>query len=160
MESGWDALLKKVHKGVDADQMLEAGLALREAGMDLWAIILLGLAGQEGSQTHIEETIRMMNAMKPRHLSAMTYTPVEGTPMYEEVRSGAFQCITPRQALQETRRLIEGLTVEPLHITANHPSNYLPIKGGLLEDRARLLQLIDHALDGEIGIRTDRPRVL
>ena len=160
VESGWDALLKKVHKGVDADQMLEAGLALREAGMDLWAIILLGLAGQEGSQTHIEETIRMMNAMKPRHLSAMTYTPVEGTPMYEEVRSGAFQCITPRQALLETRSLIEGLTVEPLHITANHPSNYLPIKGGLPEDRARLLQLIDRALDGEIGIRTDRPRVL
>lgn len=160
MESGWDALLKKVGKGVSAQQMLEAGLALKEAGMELWDIILLGLAGPEGSEEHIARSVEMVNAMAPRHLSAMTYMPVEGTPMYDDVVSGRFTCITPEQALLETRRLIAGLTVEPLHITANHPSNYLPIKGGLPEDRTRLLELIDGALSGEIGYRQGRPRVL
>ena len=160
METGWDALLKKVHKGVSADEMLEAGVRLRESGMEVWDIVLLGLAGPEGSETHIAESVKMINAMRPRHLSAMTYTPVEGTPMYEDVRAGRFTCVTPRQALLETRRLIEGLTVEPLHITANHPSNYLPIKGGLPEDRERLLALIDSALSGETSIRAGRPRVL
>lgn len=161
METGWDALLKKVNKGVDAQQMLEAGLRLKAAGLELWDIVMLGLAGPgEASRIHIEETVKMVNAMAPRHLSAMTYMPVEGTPMYEDTRAGRFTCITPQEALLETRQLIAGLTVEPLHITANHPSNYLPIKGGLPEDRASLLELIDSALNGETQIRTGRPRVL
>ena len=160
METGWDELLRKVGKGVSAEQMLEAGIRLREAGMEVWDIILLGLAGQEGSRKHIEESVKMVNAMKPRHLSAMTYVPVEGTPMYEDVRAGRFTCITPEQALLETKWLIEGLSVDPLHITANHPSNYLPIKGGLPEDRKQILALIDSALSGETAIRSGRPRVL
>lgn len=160
METGWDQLLKKVGKGVSAEQMLEAGLRLKEAGMEVWDIILLGLAGQEDSRTHIEESVKMINAMKPRHLSAMTYVPVEGTPMYEDVCAGRFTCITPQQALLETRWLVEGLRVDPLHITANHPSNYLPIKGGLPEDRERILTSINAALEGDAAIRTERPRVL
>lgn len=160
METGWGELLRKVGKGVSAEQMLEAGLRLKHAGMEVWDIILLGLAGQDGSRKHIEESIRMINAMQPRHLSAMTYVPVEGTPMYEDVQAGRFTCITPQQALLETKWLVEGLRVEPLHITANHPSNYLPIKGGLPEDRERILSLLDAALEGETALRTERPRVL
>lgn len=161
METGWDALLRKVGKGVGAEEMLEAGLRLREAGMELWDIILLGLAGAgEPSRIHIEKSVEMINAMAPRHLSAMTYVPVEGTPMYRDVMEGRFTCLTPREALLETKWLIEGLRVEPLHITANHPSNYLPIKGGLPEDRERLLKMIDGALAGDTNLRTQRPRVL
>ncbi len=160
METGWDALLKKVGKGVSAHEMLEAGVRLRESGIEVWDIILLGLAGPEGSRTHIEESIKMVNAMRPRHLSALTYTPVEGTPMYEDIRAGRFTCLTPQQALLETKWLIEGLDVNPLHITANHASNYLPIKGGLPEDKAQLLNLINSALNGETAIRTMRPRGL
>ena len=80
--------------------------------------------------------------------------------MFEDVKAGRFICVSPRQALMETKWLIEGLDVAPLHITANHPSNYLPIKGGLPEDRERLLSLIDSALDGDTAIRAGRPRVL
>lgn len=160
METGWDELLRKVGKGVSAEEMLEAGVRLRESGMEVWDIVLLGLAGQDGSRKHIEESVKMVNAMKPRHLSAMTYVPVEGTPMYEDVRSGRFTCITPEQALLETKWLVEGLKVDSLHITANHPSNYLPIKGGLPEDREQILRLIDRALEGETAIRTERPRIL
>ena len=161
METGWGDLLKKVGKGVSAEEMLEAGLRLREAGMELWDIVLLGLAGSgEASRIHIEKSIEMINAMQPRHLSAMTYMPVEGTPMYNDVLAGRFTCLTAAEALLETKWLIEGLKVEPLHITANHPSNYLPIKGGLPEDKERLLAMINGALDGEISIRSGRPRVL
>jgi radical SAM superfamily enzyme YgiQ (UPF0313 family) len=161
METGWGELLKKVGKGVTAEEMLEAGTRIRQAGMELWDIILLGLAGPgEASRTHIQKSVEMINAMRPRHLSAMTYTPVEGTPMYNDVMAGRFTCLTPKEALLETKWLVEGLKVDPLHITANHPSNYLPIKGGLPEDRERILALIDSALDGETAIREGRPRVL
>ena len=121
--------------------------------MDLWVMILLGLAGPEGSHKHIEESIKMVNVMKPRHMSALTYMPEPGTPMYNDIINGKFTCITPQQALMETRQLIEGLTVEPLHVTANHASNYLPLKGGLPEDKAKFLNLIDQALAGKIGLQ-------
>lgn len=109
VETGWDTLLKKVNKGVNAQQMLEAGLRLKEAGLELWAIVMLGLAGPgEASATHIQKTVEMINAMAPRHLSAMTYMPVEGTPMYQDILAGRFTCLTPREALLETRGLIAG----------------------------------------------------
>ena len=50
VETGSDALLQKVRKGVTAQEMLEAGVRLREAGFDLWAIVLMGLAGQGRSE--------------------------------------------------------------------------------------------------------------
>ena len=42
VESGSDAVLKAINKGVTAAQMLEAGQKLVAAGFDLWAIIIMG----------------------------------------------------------------------------------------------------------------------
>lgn len=161
VETGWSELLRKVGKGVSAEEMLEAGVRLREAGMDLWIMILLGLAGTgEPSRTHIERSVELVNAMRPRHLSALTYVPEPGTPMYRDIQAGRFCCISAEEALLETKWLVEGLQVEPLHFTANHASNYLPLKGGLPEDRAHFLAQLEGALSGETGIRQGRHRVL
>ena len=51
------------------------------------------------------------------------------------------------------RVLIEHLDVDPLHFTSNHASNYLPLKGGLPEDREKFLSLLDQALAGKIRLR-------
>ena len=156
-----DELLSAICKGVNAQEMLKAGLMLREAGMDLWVMVLIGLAGRgEPSHRHAVETAEMMNVMKPRHLSALTYTPVPDTAMYDDIMAGRFQPVTPREALEETRTLLEHLTVEPLHFTSNHPSNYVTLKGGLPEDRAAMLAQLDGALKGERPIRSERSRVL
>ena len=81
VESGSDAVLKAINKGVTAAQMLEAGQKLVAAGFDLWAIIIMGLTGQDGDwEEHILSTARMINEMRPRHLSAMTFAPAKGTP--------------------------------------------------------------------------------
>ena len=49
--------------------------------------------------------------------------------------------------------LVELLDVEPLHFTSNHASNYLPLKGGLPEDKEKFLDMIDQALAGKIRLR-------
>lgn len=154
VETGWDDLLKKINKGATADEMLRAGIRLREAGMDLWVMIILGLAGPgEDSKRHILETASMINRMKPRHLSALTLTVDPGTKLYRDMQQGDFQMVTPDEALEEVRLLVEKLDVNPLHFTSNHASNYLPLKGGLPEDREKFLSVIDSALAGKIRLR-------
>lgn len=155
VETGSDALLRQIKKGVGAQQMLEAGVRLREAGMDLWVMILLGLGGREGSEQHILDTAAMMNEMRPRHLSALTLTLCPGTELYADYRAGRFQPITPTDSLREARLLVEKLEVDPLHFTCDHASNYVPLKGSLPEDREDFLARLDRALESGDGMRPE-----
>lgn len=154
VESGSDAVLSAIQKGCTATQMLQAGQNLVQAGIDLWAIVILGLTGQDGDwREHVESSAKIINEMRPRHLSAMTFAPASGTPLGEDVLAGRFKVCTPEHILRECRLLIEQLDVDPLHFTSNHASNYLPLKGGLPEDRDKFITLLDRALAGEIGLR-------
>lgn len=156
VESGSDAVLRAVRKGVDAAGMLEAGRRITAAGFDLWAMVLIGLAGQgEASRAHALDTAALINAMRPRHFSALTYLPERGTVLGDAAARGEFRLLTAWQALEETRLLLERLEVEPLHFTSDHASNYLPLKGGLPEDKARLLSLLDGALSGGQAVRPE-----
>lgn len=154
VESGSDAVLKFIHKGVGAQQMLQAGQRLVEAGIDLWVTVILGITGEGGDwKEHILSTAKIINEMKPRHLSAMTFAPAKGTPLGDDVLAGRFKVYGPDHILEECRLLIEHLDVDPLHFTSNHASNYLPLKGSLPEDREKFLSLIDQALEGKIRLR-------
>ena len=154
VESGSDAVLKFIHKGVNAQQMLQAGQHLVEAGIDLWVTIILGITGEGGDwREHILSTAQIINQMKPRHLSAMTFAPAKGTPLGDDVLAGRFKVYGPDHILEECRLLIEHLDVDPLHFTSNHASNYLPLKGSLPQDREKFLSLIDQALEGKIRLR-------
>lgn len=161
VETGWDELLEKVHKGVTSAQMIEATDRIKEAGIDLWLTVILGLAGPgEPAKKHIEETIKVLNRMQANHVSCLSYMPEPNSPMYQDVREGRFQLITPRQALEETRALVEGLNYGPFHFTSNHASNYLPLKGTLPDDREKFLAMIDSALGGKSRIRSEHSRAL
>ena len=157
LESGSDRVLQFIHKGCSAEEMLLAGQRLVEAGIDLWVTIILGMTGANGEggdwEEHILSTAKMINAMRPRHLSAMTFAPAKGTPLGEDVLAGRFEVCSADHVLEECRLLIEHLDVAPLHFTSNHASNYLPLKGGLPEDKEKFLDMIDQALAGKIRLR-------
>lgn len=160
VESGSDYVLKHTNKGVDAATMYEAGHRLVEAGIDLWAIILVGLGGVDGSDEHILATADIINRMKPNHLSSMNYTPVPGTKLYDEVVNGSFKVLDARQSLMETKKLIDNITVEKLHFTSDHASNYLPIKGTLTKDKELLSAMLESAIEGNTAIRSEFARGL
>ena len=153
VETGDDALLRHVKKGVGAEGMLRAGRALVEAGFDLWAIVITGLegSGREALERNAALTAGMVNKMQPRHLSSMTLMPVEGTPLYDEVQRGELTLQTPFESLLEVRRLVEQIQLENLHYTSNHASNYLPIKGTLTRDRDEIIAQIDQVLSSGDG---------
>ncbi len=160
VESGSDRVLAHVKKGVDADTMLRAGLRVKEAGIDLWTMIIIGLGGREGSEEHIAKTVELINKMQPNHLSALNLMTVPGTELYNEVVRGEFREISAVQSLQETRALVAGIEAEHLHFTSDHASNYLPLKGTLSKERDRMLKLLDGALAGTVDVRSEYQRGL
>ena len=160
VESGDEQVLRDVRKGVTAEQMCLAGRRLVEAGLDVYTFIMIGLAGRERSAEHAAASADIINRIRPQHLSAMTYMPVPGTPMYEDIQAGRFVPLNDREALEETRSLIEGLRVPKLHFSSTHASNYIPIQGTLPDDRDRLLTVIEEALNGQRRTRTEAGRGL
>lgn len=160
IETGMESLLASTNKGVTRAEMLEAGTRLREAGIDLWGIILIGLGGKSLSMENARETARIVNEMRPQHLSAMNYTPVEGTKLGNQALRGEFQVLSAEESLLETAELIRNLYVSGMHFTSDHASNYLPLKGTLCEDREKLLALIDGAVSGTVSIRSEKSRGL
>lgn len=160
IETGMEALLKSTNKGVTRAEMLEAGLRLRNAGIDLWGIILIGLGGKPLSLENARETAKLINEMQPNHLSAMNYTPVEGTKLGNQALRGEFQVLSAKESLMETAELIRNLEVSGMHFTSDHASNYLPLKGTLNEDRDKLLRLIDGAIGGKVAVRSEASRGL
>lgn len=154
VETGDSQLLEKVKKGVDAEGMLRAGLALRKAGFDLWVTVIAGLEGSgEGWKRNALLTAELLNAMAPEHISVMTYMATMGTEMYEDVMAGRFTMQTPKEALLETRLLIEKLDLPGAHFTANHMSNYRPLKGTLGPDSSLMLAQIDEMLSQADRVR-------
>jgi radical SAM superfamily enzyme YgiQ (UPF0313 family) len=159
VESGDEKVLKDTCKGVNANEMLEAGQNLVGAGIELYAIILLGLAGKARSAEHAVATAEIINRMKPAHLTAMTYTPVPGTKMYR-IEAGNFQVLDSREILIETRTLVENLSTENLHFLSNHASNYVSIDAEFPKDKEDVLSKLDAAIRQEIPLRGEEYRGL
>jgi radical SAM superfamily enzyme YgiQ (UPF0313 family) len=160
VESGDDTVLKETHKGVNAAKMLEAGKNLVSSGMELYAIILVGLAGKERSIENAIATAQIINQMQPAHLTAMTYMPVPGTRMYQEIEAGKFKVLDTKECLIETRTLVEHISLEQLHFLSNHASNYLSIDGYLSKDKVQILNTLDKAIYQEVLVRNDSQRGL
>jgi radical SAM superfamily enzyme YgiQ (UPF0313 family) len=88
LESGDEAILKRVRKCDTAAQMVQAGLTAQATGLRMSVMILLGLGGQDGSAEHARQTAEALNRMQPRLLSALRVIPVAGTELGEEASGG------------------------------------------------------------------------
>jgi len=147
VESGDSEVLKKVKKGVDAKGMLETGLRLKKAGFDLWVTVIAGLeGGGDGYKRNAVLTAELLNAMAPQHISVMTYMCSRGTEMYEDYMAGRFVMQTAKEALQETKLILENLKLDGAHFTANHMSNHVPLKGTLGRDTDLFLKQLNEAI--------------
>jgi len=150
IETGNDELLRRIRKGVTSGQIVEACGKAAGAGMRLSAIILLGLGGVDGSHAHAKDSARVVNAIDPPFLAALTLMLGPYERVYEEeIMGGGFRVIDRMQSLQELRWFVEDLELTDCKFGTEHASNYLPIRGMKLPgDKGRILALVDEALKG------------
>ena len=158
-ESGDDATLKRIAKGDDAAAHVEAARKAHAAGMKLSVIALLGIDPLR-SEEHARATGELVTKMDPAWFSALTVTVVPGTPLHTLQKRGKYAVPAIPALLRELRTMVEHSKPTKAIFRTNHASNYLPLGGVLPQDSARIVAVIDAALDGRIPLRPERDRAL
>lgn len=146
VESGSDKILKDIKKGVDSAEMIEAGRKIVDAGIKLSVTLISGIGGKAFSTLHALESAKVLNEMKPHYIGLLTLLLEQGTKLYEDVKVGKFQLLSPKEVLEETRILVENLQVGNCIFRSNHASNYVALRGTLMEDKKLILKQIEEGL--------------
>lgn len=160
LESGDDVTLKAITKGADSTRMIDMGRKARAAGFKLSVTVLLGIAGRERSLVHAKETGRVLTAIDPDYIGALSLMLVPGTQLFDEHRAGRFPMMDPEEMLLELRTMFAETHLSKGLFHANHASNYLPIRARLPKDRESVLSLIDKALAGDVALKPEWLRAL
>jgi radical SAM superfamily enzyme YgiQ (UPF0313 family) len=160
LESGDDITLKKINKGATSQDMIAMGKKARQAGLKLSITVLLGIAGPERSQIHAKETGRVLSAIDPEYIGALSLMLIPGTPLYDDYKARKFTLIEPEEMLAELRTMIANTNLSKGLFHANHASNYLPIKARLPKDKEATIHQIDQALAGKILLKPEYLRAL
>lgn len=160
LESGDDVTLKNVDKGARSETMINMGKKARDAGIKLSVTVLLGIAGPERSLIHAKETGRVLSAIDPEYVGALSLMLYPGTELDTSKRSGDFLLIEPEQMLKELRAMIDATTLSRGLFHANHASNYLPIRARFPKDKKTTINMIDDALAGKVELKPEWMRAL
>ena len=160
VETGDDEIRTAIQKGSTAATCIEMGRRVKEAGILLSATVLLGIGGRGQSLRHSRATGRLLSAMDPDYVGALTVMLIPGTPLYRDDESGAFELPDEAGLLRELREMIAHTDLSGGYFFSNHASNYLPVKAKLPDGKQKALDLIDAALRGEVGLKPEWMRAL
>ena len=148
METGDDITLKAVNKGVNGEEAVEAGRRVTASGMKLSIMVILGLAGKDGSKRHALETAKAINIIQPTMWSALCLMLYRGSELLDQFERGEFNPLSPAECMEELYTIMENVNLpEDKHclFRSNHISNYIPLAGTLPKDKNRLLAEIRYS---------------
>jgi len=139
IESGDDVTLKAIRKGATAEQTIEAGKRVIDAGIQYSAIVMMGIAGKERSQVHAVETARVLNEVQPHFIGLLTTMVVEGTLLYDLAEAGRFMMPSRLGLVEEMLTLLDNLDVKRGLLTSKHASNYLSLRVILPQEKGHAM---------------------
>lgn len=160
LESGDDATLAAVQKGVDSETIIAEGRKVREAGIKLNVTALLGLAGTERSLVHARATGRALTRMQPDYVGVLSLMLIPGTPLHADAEAGLFALPDAYGMLRELREMLAATELSRSVFMANHASNYLPIRCRMPSQKQETLAMIDRALAGKMRLKPESMRRL
>jgi len=160
IETGDDQTLEAIRKGANAQRILDMGKKVKRAGIKLSVTVLLGIAGKERSLIHAKATGKLLSAIDPDYVGALTLMIMPGTPLANDLSAGRFELPDNSGMLMELREMIASTNLTRGLFFSNHASNYLPVKARLPKEKKQTLDLIDMALQGKVGLRPEWMRAL
>jgi radical SAM superfamily enzyme YgiQ (UPF0313 family) len=169
LESGYDRLLEIVQKGVTAQEHIDAGRKVKQAGISLSEYIMPGLGGKGMWKEHATETARVLSQINPDFIRVRTFKALRIMPIYRRIEAGELELMSDDEIIAEERLLIENLDGITSYFASDHILNLLEELDGEFPDaKEKMLATIDRyiALSGEdrenfrLGRRTGYYRAL
>jgi radical SAM superfamily enzyme YgiQ (UPF0313 family) len=139
-------VLKRIKKNATVDELIRAGKRVKESKILLSVTVILGIGGVEGSQAHAAETGKVLSAMDPDYVGALSLMIVPGTPIAKEIETGSLVLPTPFGLIQELETMITNCQFTHCFFASNHASNYLPLRIQMPEQKEEALERIREVL--------------
>ena len=158
LETGDDALLKRVKKGVTGDEHIRGGQNAMAAGFQLSEYWMPGLGGKENWENHARNTARVLNGINPNYIRSRPFTPSPGTPIHDEYQQGTLTLLTALEQLEELKLMVSELDVTS-KLCFDHAGNYWTDMNGKLlfthsyegykmpDEKTKVLELIEKGID-------------
>jgi len=160
LESGDNTTLDRICKWGTSEEIICQCKKAQDAGINLFLTVLLGIAGHERSEVHAIKTGEALTEINPNYVGALSFIPVDNTPLEHEIHSGVFSLLSPVELLKELRRMLEHTNMTRGYFYANHASNYLPLRIRFPREKQKALDTIDSALTGNIRLTPEWMRGL
>lgn len=147
MESGSDAVLALMQKGVTQEEQIRSGRQVMAAGIELSEYFMPGLGGREFSPEHAAESAAVLNAVNPTFIRLRSTVPVPRTPLHRMMTDGSWTPLTDEEKVREIKAFLERLDGIASTVQSDHIMNLLEDVGGTLPgDKQRMLEPIDRFL--------------
>ena len=132
LETGDDAVLNLVNKGVTSAEQIEGGRKAVAAGLQVSMYWMPDLGGREHWRSHAENTARVLSAIDPHYIRSRPLVPRRGTPLFEEVEHDRLHLSSPHERLQELALMIGKLEVTSKVCFDHAMNSWADRRGGLL----------------------------
>lgn len=152
LESGSDEVLKMVKKGTTKRHHIEAGLKVKNAGIELSEYVMPGLGGLLLWRDHALETADTLNQINPDFIRLRTTRIIEGVELYEQFIKGHFQKCSEEMVVREILLLIEHLESITSVFRSDHMNNLLEdVEGTFPIDKENMIVKLKSFLDLDKG---------
>jgi radical SAM superfamily enzyme YgiQ (UPF0313 family) len=147
LESGSDAVLQRVCKGVDKATQIKAGRKVKKAGMELSEYVMPGLGGKALTRDHALETADALNKIDPDFIRLRSLALPAGIPLAEEYRLGKFDKLNDVGMVREIRLFIDSLAGIGSMLASDHILNLVEeVQGRLPDAKPHILAVLDRFL--------------
>ena len=142
IESGSDIVLKKVTKGATSQTIIKACQKAKDTGYLLSCMIILGLGGKTYTKEHADDTAKVVSAVSPDYLAALTLYLEDGVrDEFMTKFKEPFVPVDDVDVLDELEVLVNKIdSRKPIVFRSNHASNAYTLSGILPAEKKRLLQ--------------------
>lgn len=147
MESGSDAVLKMMKKGVTSREIISAGRQAKQAGIALSEFVISGLGGTRFWEDHATSTASALNEINPDKIRVLTIGVKKGSGLEKKLRAGEYSLQTEENIIEEQKLLIETLDGITSHYANHHAVDLLiEARGKLPDDKERLISIMNRFL--------------
>jgi radical SAM superfamily enzyme YgiQ (UPF0313 family) len=161
VETGDPSVYRDIKKWGSPEETVKECLKVKEAGITLNATVIIGIGGKERTHENAVGTAKVLNAIKPDHVAALTLMAVPGTEIHKRIERGELTQLDSVGTVREIHELVTNLGDLRCQFFSDHASNYYSIRARFPRDKEAVLESLSGVIKaGRSSLRPEWMRGL